>query len=220
VCPRRSQWFKLIVLALALILIVPILGACGGGKEGRLPSLKVGDNWTYEVSDQGSYYSMTVEVIDQGKVNGIDCWVMQMSFDPNYMGVSTSTVRYDKANLHELQDQFSTTESGVTASVSDIYSYDPSDYSNFPMEVGKQATVTQTDTETDIIGGELTTDTTTTTLDWNIEAVERVTVTAGTFKCFKYTDGSSTYWYSDKIKADVKVVQEDGSTMELKSYSV
>ncbi len=60
-----------------------------------------------------------------------------------------------------------------------------------------------------------------------IEAIEKITVGAGTFECFKtveYDENGekvSTRWYSDKVKTSVKEIDEvTGDTQELVSYSV
>ena len=192
--------------------------------EGQAPALKVGNKWTYELTDNGTYYTVVYEITGDGTVNGEECWVMLMSWTPDLMGVSSMTSRMSKATLLDLQGQFSMTIAGYTASASVVCSYSPSNASPFPLEVGKQFSATTTETTTMTFMGETTTETETTAHTYKVEAVEQVTVQAGTFKCFKITDtsnqGVSTSWYSDQAKLWVKTVSDDGSTMELKSYSL
>ncbi len=62
---------------------------------------------------------------------------------------------------------------------------------------------------------------------YKVVSQEDVTVTAGTFSCWKITyydsalDTTQTMWWSDEAKTMVKSTDEDGKTiMELESYSV
>jgi hypothetical protein len=151
-------------------------------------------------------------VTSQGRVNGRDCWIVEFYITPAYMDVSYGIEYYDKSSQLELKS--------LINGIEDVYSYQPSDASYFPLEVGKQVTVTETDTETRMTGGHSETNTTTDTYTYSVEAVEEITVPAGTFKCFKVTDGSSSVWHSDKVKNSVKEIDEDGTRWVLGYYSV
>jgi hypothetical protein len=219
---KNQGVFKLGILGVLIGIMLSMLAGCGGSgggsaKEGQLPTLGVGDKWTYEASSEGSYYTLTYEVTGEGDVNGEDCWIMQMSLTPALM-------RMGKATLAELQMQGSMTIMGIPMSFSTVATYTPSDASLFPLEVGKQFSRTETARQTTTTGGASQTENTTTTHTFKVEEVEDMTVQAGTFKCYKITDtsqeGTATSWYSDKVKLWVKTIGEDGETTELKSYSV
>ena len=94
-------------------------------------------------------------------------------------------------------------------------------YSNYLIQRIKTETVYTT------YMGETETDSVTETTIFKVEKVEEITVDAGTFNCFRIVeydeDGNklNTYWHSDTVKQNVKEINhEDGSTVELKSYSL
>jgi hypothetical protein len=215
---------KRVVIAFCVtVLLIAAVNSvgCGKAKEGQLPTYKVGTTWTYELSYGGSYYSFTYEVTGEGSVNGRDCWILKETITPALYGITSATEKYDKANLFPLQSQASGSTMGVSFTTSIAYSYQPADASYYPLEVGMEVTVTETNTTTTTVAGQATDpQTETITHDYKVEAVEEITVTAGTFKCFKITDGNATIWYSDKVKQDVKRIENDGTTQELTSYSV
>jgi hypothetical protein len=226
---KNQGVFKLGILGVLIGIMLSTLAGCGGSgggsaKEGQLPTLGVGDKWTYEASSEGSYFTLTYTVTGEGDVNGEDCWNMEWSLTPAYMGMNTASTRVSKATLALLQMQASMTVMGFSVSVSSVSSFSPSDASAFPLEVGRQFNRTEKAVQTTISAGGTQTENTTTTHTFKVEAVEDITVQAGTFKCFKITDtsekGTATDWYSDKVKLWVKTIGEDGSTTELKSYSV
>ncbi len=192
--------------------------------EGQSPALAVGNKWVYELTDNGTYYTYTLEITGDGKVGSQDCWVIQNSWTPDFRGMSTATERASKATLNDLQVQFTMNMGMYSATASIVFSYAPADASLFPMEVGKQFQVTETRTTTATVLTQTQTETETVLHTYKVEAVEQVTVKAGTFKCFKITDttseGVDTIWYSDQVKGQVKSVGSDGSTQELQSYLV
>ena len=211
----------IIALCLASLLIAGAITIdCGRAEEGQLPTYKVGDTWTYELEYEGSYYEMTYEVTGDTVVGGRDCWIVKATWTPSLVGVSSGTGKYDKASLFPLFEQASGSVMGVPFTGTNSYSYDPANASFFPLEVGKEVTVGETSEITAAVLGEEDTSTETKTHHYKVEAVQEITVEAGTFKCFKITDGDVTIWYSDKVKQDVKRIEDDGSVMELTYYSV
>lgn len=219
-------WFKrvAIVLSVAALLIATVIGlGCSKAKEGRLPTYKVGDKWTYEGVVEGSRYSITLEVTGESTVEGKDCWVVKQTYSPAFMGITSGTVKYDKSNWFAVDTQVTGSMQGITFSGSVVHSYDPSDAACFPLELGREVGVTETTTRTATAAGTTKKTTETKTHTYKVEAVEEITVEAGTFKCFKITDGASIRWYSDKVKQEVKSsIEEAGITMvmQLTSYSV
>lgn len=210
------------VLVLSLVALVIAGGmsvGCSEAKQGQLPTYEVGDTWTYEESYEGSYYSVTFEVTGESRVDGRDCWTIRQTYDPAFMGIGSSTVKCDKANLFPLLGQASGSMLGVPFTLSVKYTYQPADASYYPLEVGMEVSVEETSETTYTSLGETETESETVTHHYKVEAVEEVKVEAGTFKCFKITDGDATIWYSDKVKQDVKRIEEDGTVQELTSYS-
>jgi len=88
---------KVLGVILALFLIVTaslVFSACQEDKEpeGQLPVLQVGDQWVWQYEMEGKSYTLTEEVIGEENVEGRDCYVIEMAFDP----VMTSTHEGDR----------------------------------------------------------------------------------------------------------------------------
>ena len=116
------------------------------------------------------------------------------------------------------------TYNGAAFTSTETYSYNPW-ISLFPLEIGKEAETEKTTTQ--YSDGSQVGDPTVTTEKYKIDSKETITVTAGTFSCWKIImyDGAGnvteTVWYSDQVKSLVKMTDADGNTMmELQSYSV
>jgi hypothetical protein len=222
---KRSFLLSAIVVLLVVSMTVPI--ACGKAKEGESPTLNKGNTWTYKAISNGVYYTVTQQVTGETSVNARDCWVMETSFEPPLSGVESTTARVDKTNWFTLQNQATGTSAGIGFTIAEAITYEALDGSFWPLEAGKELRAVETTRRTATFGGETETETETETVTRKIEAVEEITVPAGTFRCFrvgKYDESGSkfaTYWYSDKVKYWVKYVDtENDSTWELKSYSV
>jgi hypothetical protein len=232
---------------LGVLLVFSLLGAIsfslsacqeqekGGEKapEGQLPVLQVGDKWVWNYVMDGKTYNLTEEVTGEEMVEGRDCYVINMLFDP----VMTSTqggvvytatsMKYwaDKATgLLGVKMETVVTGNGQSFTSSETYSYDPW-ASLFPLEIGKVTEVKKTTTQ--YMSDSPMGDPAVTTEKYVVDSKEDVTVTAGTFSCWKIImyDGAGnvklTLWYSDQIRSGIKTTDATGNTiMELKSYSV
>ncbi len=222
---------KALTISIVVTLLVATIAgaACGTNKEkaGELPTLKLGNQWVYKGVSNNVNYELTYEVTDMDIVNGKECYVLTLTSSPPISGiVETATSRVYKETLQTAQKQFvGTLMNSPLLSVQE-YSY-TNDSPLWPLEVGKERTVTKTETTTTTFMGETETETETETYTFKVESIEEITVTAGTFKCFKLVsydetgDKLSTEWYSDKVKDIVKDIDHDtGETRELKSYSV
>jgi len=212
-----------------------LLPACleEGTPEGQLPTFQVGDKWVWSYAMDGTTSLMTEEVIGEETVEGRDCYVLDMSFDPVMTHtqdgvVSTMTsMEYwaDKATgLYGVKHETSGTYNGTDFTSTTTYSYNPW-ASIFPLEVGKEVETEKT--AINYYEGEPYGDPVVSTEKYTVVSKEDVTVTAGTFSCWKMTyydsalDTTQTLWYSDEAKTMVKGVDADGNTtMELQSYSV
>ena len=130
----------------------------------------------------------------------------------------------DKATgLLGVKHESTTTHNGQVTTSSTTYSYNPW-ASLFPLEVGKEVETEKT--STNYYEGEPYGEPVVTTEEYTVVSKKDVTVTAGTFSCWKITlddsarDVTQTMWWSDEAKMMVRM-DEDGQTiMELQSYSV
>lgn len=195
-------------------------------QEGVLPVLHIGDQWVYRMNDDGSIYTRTETITGEEIVNGKDCYVVDVEYNPMYLGIlQKETQWWEKDTLDEIMEQAVIESSGaqanLTVTITDTYNG-----SLWPVKVGNQVTTSTTSEIVAESGGQRKTDTTSVTTTATVDRIESVTVNAGTFRCFVIDSSSSdtgqaTQWYSDKAKATVKSVTADGkSTEELLSYSV
>jgi DUF3108-like len=169
---------------------------------------------------------MTAEVTGEEELNGKNCYVVALSFDHSPWGASSmsGTMWIDKEVTWPLKIQNAGEfPGGLQFSSTEETSYDFGGKSLWPLKVGKE--VTATETKTTISTWETNTETKTST--YKVEGKEEITVSAGTFQCFKIVEYDqngerlSTKWHSDKVKADVKTeTYETGESQELASYSV
>jgi len=201
--------------------------------EGQLPTIQVGDQWVFSYVMGETTSTFTEEITGEETVEGRDCYVTDMSFDPvmssTHDGVvyTTTGMKYwgDKATgLLGVKMEITTTGNGQVFTSSVTYSYNPWT-SLFPLEVGKEVETERTTTH--YYEGEQYGETEVSTEKNTVVSQEDVTVTAGTFSCWKITyydsapDTTQTMWWSDEAKTMVKMTDADGKTiMELESYSV
>ncbi len=226
-----------VLLVTCLLAATPfIFTACEeeeAPSEGQLPTWEVGDEWVWSYVMYGETYTLTEEIIGEERVEGRDCYVVDMSFEPvlSYTQdsmVSTVTgMKYwsDKATgIYGVKMEMSGSYDGtdfIMTTISSYSSWEPL----FPLEIGKEIETEKTDTQ--YFDDTQTGEPTVTTEKYRVDSKETVTVSAGTFSCWKIVieDGAGnitqTVWWSDQVKSMVKSIDADGNTlMELLSYSV
>jgi|GEM_PF-2988987 len=201
---------------------------------GRLPILHVGDWWIMEFVSNETTYTMTQNVTGEG----IDYYIMYSEYDPPLMGEINGTQWIDKSTTNPVTMQgqgeytYENTTIPYTYNGTIFYTYKGGVL--FPLIVGKELnqTETYTMTYTMIIDDTPYTNeyNSTNTYTFKVEAIENVTVPAGTFTCFKVnywnaTSGALLYtmWYSDEAKTWVKYIDyttTPETIAELKDYSV
>ena len=225
-----------VLLVLCLLAINSLLlSACQeeGAAEGQLPTLKIGDQWVWRYVMEETDYTLTEEVTGEETVEGRDCYVLEMSFDPlmssTHDGVvyTTTGMRYwrDKATgLLGIKHEYTTMVNEQTHTSSLIYSYNPW-ISLFPLETGKEVETERAATQ--YVEGEQYGEIEVATEKYKVVSKEDISVSAGTFSCWKITfydstsDTTQTMWWSDEAKTMVKSTDADGKTiMELQSYSI
>lgn len=194
--------------------------------EGMLPTLHVGDQWVFRGIYSGVAYTITEKIVGEEFIQGKDCYVKEVTYDPSISGISKATYWIEKATLDILRSQYSFEYSGVTVTCSTVYDPKYPGRGPWPKTVGSEWSETGTITETCVVPGNSNTDTESYSMNYKVEKVEDITVGAGTFRCLKivvYENGVATqnHWYSDKTKTFVKIVylsDQDGE--QLLSYSV
>ena len=198
-------------------------------REGVLPTLFIGDKWVSKVISEGVEYTMTLEVTGEDVTDGKNCYVMEGSFEPPVEGILSSvSAKFDKATMFTVRLQMSGEYMNVPFVSALTWSYEFPGELPYPLEVGKEFEVVETETTTVKIMGETETETVTDTYTYKVERIEEITVPAGVFRCFKIVkydkDGTavSTCWDSDKVKQyDVKSIDhETEEVTELISYSI
>ncbi len=199
-------------------------GGSGATNPGELPTLHKGDQWEYRAIDEDTEYHLTLTVTDVGKF-----YTMKMEMDPPLMGtIDETTAQFDKKLLLPVSMEFTgeDKETGMAFSLETEASYELSG-DRWPLVVGKEIEVTETSTDSMDIAGEDMTDTTTTVSTYKVEAVETITVEAGTFECYRiakydeFGEKELTSWHSDKVKSNVKQVDHEmNEVQELIDYSV
>jgi uncharacterized beta-barrel protein YwiB (DUF1934 family) len=194
--------------------------------EGVLPTLHVGDQWVFRGIYSGVAYTITETVAGEEFIQGKDCYVKEVTYDPSISGISKATYWIEKATLDILRSQYSFEYSGVAVTCSTVYDPKYPGRGPWPKTVGSEWNETGTITETCVVPGNSNTDTESYSMNYKVEKVEDITVGAGTFRCLKivvYENGVATqnHWYSDKAKTFVKIAyltDQDGE--QLLSYSV
>lgn len=225
---KKSVIMQLLVIL--LIAMIPVIG-CGESDQVDLPNLKVGDQWVFRITSGESEHTMNVAVTGEDVVNGRDCYVFEVSVEPSFEGlIDLMTIKRDKATMEEITVQKSGEYMDTPYTISMIYSYIISGENPYPLELGKEykEIVTMNSTTT-IEGEDPETETEENTYIYKIEAIEEITVPAGTFECFKIVkydeEGTNVIqesWASDEIKQYTvkKIDYASGKTTELKSYSL
>ena len=225
-----------VLLVLCLLAATSLLlPACQEEKEapeGQLPTYQAGDKWVWSYVMDEKTYTITEEVIGEETVEGRDCYVLDMSFDPvishtqdNVVSTVTSMKYWgDKATgLYGVKHETSGTYNGTAFTMTTTYSYNLWT-SLFPLELGKEVEMEKTTTQ--FMNGSQVQDPIVTTEKYEVDSKVDITVTAGTFSCWKMImydsarDVTTTMWYSDKVKSIVKTTENGKTMMELKSYSV
>jgi len=199
-------------------------------QAGRLPTWEIGDKWVWSYGMDETTYTLTEEIIGEEMVDGRDCYVIDMSFDPllSYTHSAVRTITsmrcwQDRATvLYRVKMKSSGTYDGTDFTSTEAYSYNPW-ASIFPLEIGKEVETEKTTTQyydSDQAGEPMVT-----TEKYRVDKIEDVTVAAGTFSCWKIMiydgDGNitQTILYSDTVKIMVAMAAVDGSTMELQSFT-
>ncbi len=224
-------------LILILLSASFIIGCSSSGEDGfelppelkdDLPILEIGDKWTIKGSSGGIDYTMTLEVTNEDVIEDKDCYVVVSIIDPPLMGaIREATVSFDKETMETLTSHTSGNYQGDVFDQITTYTYTHSELP-YPLSLGKKWTVTETESTFSTFGEQFESEIETNTFTYEVEAIEEITVPAGSFECFKivkYDDEESiveTSWQSPLIKQfSIKQIEQDTEdVMELTGYTV
>ncbi len=195
--------------------------------QGLLPVLHIGDQWVYHFTIGSQSYTETDTVTSGEVISGRDCYVGEVVSEPPMEGVASAMEWVDKQTLRPVKLEISGEHLEGPYTVTQTISYSPWPEGLWPLTVGTELTIIETDTIVITIGGETYPTTMSGTITIKVEAIEEITVPSGTFTCFKivtYDENGEpilTQWYSDEVKNIVKTVDhETGDRYELLSYSL
>ena len=258
----KSTWSAIIslilVAAFAGSLVVGIMTE--RQETAEPPQLEVGSWWSYQTSYRSEDGEQIMSSLMEVTGDSGDHWLLNLTldpltdfgWDPRYtieeatMEVAKTTflpyLNEKKGMMPYLEDY----ESGIVKPYQShtIYDYTFLDDPLWPLSVAHKVRILESSNSTtayvEADGTHFTSSTTapsrsrTLLYNYEVEAVESVTVPAGTFRCFKilkYVEGLDTgietMWYSPDVKNWVKKTEvftmdeyQAASTMELQSYSL
>jgi hypothetical protein len=218
----------------AILLIIPVVvlalaaAGCDGVEKGVLPVLQTGDRWVSWTTSNDVTSTMALEVTGETVVDGRDCYVLEGTADPPYLGIiSDLTMAYEKTTFLPLAAQSSGQYMATPYEVVIEATYELGGDPLFPLRVGNEHELVEERTTTATIMGDTATETETETSTRRVEKLETITVPAGTFECFKLVEydedgvATNTTWYSDEVKWIVQETDhESGESTQLVQYSL
>ena len=215
--------FALIAAITAAITLILTEERVWGKAE--MPTLHVGDEWVYRITN-GIMYTSHYKVTAEEMVDNENSYIIETSHGPPYWGINSGeTIWVKKETGDQVKTQMSSKFMGSSYTRTLTFTYQYSGDNKWPIEVGKEYSLTRISTYTVSPWGQTGTENTTSKV--RVEKGEDITVPAGTFPCFKivnYDENDnvvSTLWYSDNAKRYVKISNnETGEIWELASYSI
>ena len=250
----RTRKFKVAVAALIVVLVVSVVYLVRPHYFSNpqkmqyfppvawAPILEVGDSWTLALTSNEANYNLTMTVIGKETVNNVSCYVMKLVFEPEIpiaekavskemtWWLANSTLHLlkmeGKAHVHAygwdlpfVEEHFYTFQGEPFLTVGN--EYNETDNRELNVYCPPPTSILFEHDETNTI------------TRIKVEAVENITVPAGTFSCYKivtYDESGqnivSMRWFSMKAKTAVRIENYDTGefeifeTAELLSYSV
>lgn len=220
---RRGILFGVILVSALIAAITAIVALIPTEETVEPPTLHVGDEWVYRVTDD-NVYTFHYEVIAEETVDNRDCYVFELTCTPPYLSslgglLSGENMWVEKGTGFSIKEQISGEYMGTPFIKTLTYTYHSGPEDMWPLKVGKEVTVTATVIENSTFTDHPISRTETGTV--KVEKREDITVPAGTFTCFKmvhydeYGNVTGTRWYSERVKYWVKMEET-----ELVSYSI
>lgn len=191
-----------------------------------MPDIEIGDRWEYETGPEEARYNLIIEVTAWDEED--QTFSIKMTVDPPIEGLVREVVaKFDSELMFPVWSKATGTSDGTPVSMETEATYEIISGARWPLEVGKEVQISESITFDLSMGDETQSETTTEIKTYKVEALEEVTVPAGTFECFKISEYNetgekiTTTWHSDKVKINVKEIDyEVDETQVLTSYSV
>lgn len=191
----------------------------------QMPEWKKGDKWEYEMSfeDLSVKYVTKVKDITTINVNNTNYNVFEVESSMSFMGGSQKTTNYHlTSDLSIVKDVISTSGGGSEETQETTYQPPKKDL-NFPLTVGKKWTSTY---ELSNYDEEYGYSNYTESMEYEVVAIETITVDAGTYECYKIVSSDDwgfnniTSWYSPEVKNMAKISTESfGLSFEMELTS-
>jgi len=248
----KTRKFKIVVATLIVFLIVSVVYLAqriyfSNPQKGQFfppvawaPTLEIGDSWTLALTSNEANYNLTMTVTGKETVNNVSCYAMKLVFEPESplakKGVSNEMTWWlDNSTLHLVKVKGKAHAYGydLTFVEKHFYTFQGEPF----LTVGNEHNETD-NRKMNVYGPPPTNllfkhEETTATTRIKGEAVENITVPAGTFSCYKIVTydetGQNTLsirWFSMEAKTAVKTENyeigefEMSETAELLFYSV
>ncbi len=225
---------------LSLILIIPFIACISNSDTSEntdtLPDLIESDTWSHRFSIQGVESTMTYEVVGTGQEGDIDYYLVESKIDPPVSSVIDSfTIKLDKGTRFILELETPEALSDSIYEMEITYTYEFIDCSYYPLVVGNECTVSETEkrllTGTGKPEQSVPADTYITTTNefiYRVSGFEEITVPAGTFDCFRVDQYNQwgelirTSWKSPQLKyLEVEGIDyPSGNVTELISFDI
>ena len=222
-----------IVVALAVLMVVIGGAACSKpsptATDGIKPVYDEGDCWVWKRMRAGNTFIEIDRIVGQETLQGHDSYILEVSYDPPYMGgVSSETRWYDKDTLYCIQRHELGESDGTPYTIDINISYDFKGVSPWPLKVGKEFDMVESTFTTYTMEGEPQTTPRLRRLVVRVEELEEITIPAGTFNCLRVTVSQygdeevlMTSWYSSEAKNYIKRIYHNiDETTEVVCYSL
>jgi hypothetical protein len=196
--------------------------------RGLLPTFQIGNHWVFKMSDGSNNNTWNFLLRTVETLNNVKCYVIDVSFTKPFQDIFTNlTIWYETSTLLPLQTLFIGEIGSIPFLTTIITTYNYT-ANLWPIEVGKEINVYETDIISTFILDEIDIKTETWSYTIKVEVQEEITIPAGTFTCFKlieYAEDDTLQkitWYSDNVKfLYIKMVNPiTEETNELLSYNL
>ncbi|RDH41473.1 hypothetical protein [Zooshikella ganghwensis] len=220
---------------IVLLFLIPFFSGCSSNILGpKLSSsksydrydLKIGDTWDAKVISEDSIERIIATVTDDKTSS--NSYLTKLDIHINdFDRVITGHGKIDKENLELIELDATFVKDGIPIRITQKNEYIYTDNTRFPIKVGKKWEVLVTETKRIMEGNEVSKESSTKKIRYEVSSIDTITVEAGTFQCFKinvYEDDKfvSVYWQSPETKfISVKEVNyEKNESHELQNYKV
>ncbi|MBU2707384.1 hypothetical protein KCM76_15435 [Zooshikella marina] len=220
---------------IVLLFLIPLFSGCSSNIIGsKLSSsrsydrydLKIGDTWDVKAISDDTIERIIATVTDDKTSSNSYLTKVDIHIK-DYDKVITGHCKIDKENLDLLELDATFVKDRVPIRITQKNDYIYTDRTPFPIKVGKKWEVLVTETKRTMQGNEVSQESSTKKIRYEVSSIDTITVEAGTFHCFKlkiFEDDKfvSVSWLSPETKfISVKEVNYDkNESHELQYYKV